>query len=164
MSYTLSQSARKGSKHCPFSRHNATNTFALRNKQYCESSCEIDFTNTLCVQVLIDSRIYTIRNECRISLRPSSIPGPRHWRLKDIDLHIHGWGCRCFALIDLLCISAKWFLAKNKTSKETCTSPIVAAPIKSVAAHSGNLAEACEWSFRRFTYGNLVTTSPSSKW
>ena len=22
----------------------------------------------------------------------------------------------------------------------------------------------CEWSFRRFTYGNLVTTSPSSKW
>ena len=23
---------------------------------------------------------------------------------------------------------------------------------------------ACEWSFRRFTYGNLVTTSPSSKW
>ena len=24
--------------------------------------------------------------------------------------------------------------------------------------------EMCEWSFRRFTYGNLVTTSPSSKW
>ena len=23
--------------------------------------------------------------------------------------------------------------------------------------------DACEWSFRRFTYGNLVTTSPSSK-
>ena len=22
----------------------------------------------------------------------------------------------------------------------------------------------CKWSFRRFTYGNLVTTSPSSKW
>ena len=22
----------------------------------------------------------------------------------------------------------------------------------------------CEWSFRRFTYGNLVTTSPSSRW
>jgi len=21
----------------------------------------------------------------------------------------------------------------------------------------------CEWSFRRFTYGNLVTTSPSSR-
>ena len=24
--------------------------------------------------------------------------------------------------------------------------------------------ESCHWSFRRFTYGNLVTTSPSSKW
>ena len=24
--------------------------------------------------------------------------------------------------------------------------------------------DTCEWSFRRFTYGNLVTTSPSSKW
>ena len=24
--------------------------------------------------------------------------------------------------------------------------------------------KACKWSFRRFTYGNLVTTSPSSKW
>ena len=27
-----------------------------------------------------------------------------------------------------------------------------------------NWLDACEWSFRRFTYGNLVTTSPSSKW
>ena len=27
-----------------------------------------------------------------------------------------------------------------------------------------NQLDACEWSFRRFTYGNLVTTSPSSKW
>ena len=26
------------------------------------------------------------------------------------------------------------------------------------------LSEMCKWSFRRFTYGNLVTTSPSSKW
>ena len=26
------------------------------------------------------------------------------------------------------------------------------------------ILDACEWSFRRFTYGNLVTTSPSSKW
>ena len=25
------------------------------------------------------------------------------------------------------------------------------------------ILDACEWSFRRFTYGNLVTTSPSSK-
>ena len=26
------------------------------------------------------------------------------------------------------------------------------------------LCTTCKWSFRRFTYGNLVTTSPSSKW
>ncbi len=30
------------------------------------------------------------------------------------------------------------------------------------AGYSGSIK--CDWSFRRFTYGNLVTTSPSSKW
>ena len=29
---------------------------------------------------------------------------------------------------------------------------------------SGHIHPTCKWSFRRFTYGNLVTTSPSSKW
>ena len=30
--------------------------------------------------------------------------------------------------------------------------------------HSPEHNNTCKWSFRRFTYGNLVTTSPSSKW
>ena len=30
--------------------------------------------------------------------------------------------------------------------------------------HHSQLMCPCKWSFRRFTYGNLVTTSPSSKW
>ena len=29
---------------------------------------------------------------------------------------------------------------------------------------SPDVFDTCKWSFRRFTYGNLVTTSPSSKW
>ena len=32
-----------------------------------------------------------------------------------------------------------------------------------ISFHIGNF-RLCKWSFRRFTYGNLVTTSPSSKW
>ena len=42
---------------------------------------------------------------------------------------------------------------QNNTSTQKFTTPNHCAPIKS-----------CKWSFRRFTYGNLVTTSPSSKW
>ena len=41
----------------------------------------------------------------------------------------------------------------SSTSTQAFTTPNHCAPVKKM----------CKWSFRRFTYGNLVTTSPSSK-
>ena len=45
--------------------------------------------------------------------------------------------------------------------QEAATAPIPAQELTK-EVHS-EIVDACEWSFRRFTYGNLVTTSPSSE-
>ena len=126
------------------------------------------------VQVPIGSRNPAIHNAYHTSLRPSSLFEPRHRSLKVVKKK---W----------ITISRSKAGTANKSKGEvtTRTERRWQAPIQpcrlwaSARGHWCNLhpqaephaknsqwywLDACEWSFRRFTYGNLVTTSPSSKW
>ena len=89
------------------------------------------------VQHTIDSRNFAIRNAYRSSLRPSPNLEPRHSPLQRILLHTS--------------------IQQKERADKKYTACITTDEITTNRMW-------CEWSFRRFTYGNLVTTSPSSKW
>ena len=94
-----------------------------------------DPESAVCVQLSFDSRNSAIHNAYRILRRPSSLFEPRHPSLKVV---------RNFFTIDS---DQDW---KNRLD------------ITKLSCKFLNCVS-CNWSFRRFTYGNLVTTSPSSK-
>lgn len=94
--------------------------------------------SAICVQRFNDSQTSAVRITYRSSLRSSSIQEPRYpsWRviITTQNQFNHSLSYNSF--------------------------PMLANPKRS--AHSNKNSH--EWSFRRFTYGNLVTTSPSSRW
>lgn len=92
--------------------------------------------SAMCVQRFDDSQSSAIRITYRISLRSSSFQEPRY---------------------------PSWIVIRVlKFQSLSLSSNTQAGQL--ALARLPNLTNTLKWSFRRFTYGNLVTTSPSSKW
>ncbi len=114
------------------------------------------------VQISIDSRNSAIHNVYHTLLRSSSMLEPRYPSLKVVKMNDYmtssiykkngGLG-KCIAF----------------EASKIHYHPRVPTWSANFIGYSHSLVHnewrrLCKWSFRRFTYGNLVTTSPSSKW
>ena len=132
-------------------------------KQAC---CQGYPESTICVQVPVGSRNSAIHNAYRTSLRPSSLIEPRHPSLKVVN-KVTSW---CTIVFERIASTPRqqerrWYRSHQRPTTlghlhEGMRHPHT-NPNKTIHMV---LSKTCEWSFRRFTYGNLVTTSPSSKW
>ena len=93
--------------------------------------------SAICVQRFNDSQTSAVRITYRSSLRSSSIQEPRY---------------------------PSWRVIKPTQNQFNHSISILISYARQQfkATHSNKNSH--EWSFRRFTYGNLVTTSPSSRW
>ena len=126
------------------------------------------------IQESVGSRNSAIRNAYHNSLRPSSLFEPRHRSLKgmiekDSD-------SLSFIIWDNMAVHTCIKRTRYGTCREMpipCSFRVIHESIDFVSAVMNTshieytrqvVSYVCEWSFRRFTYGNLVTTSPSSKW
>ena len=137
--------------------------------------------SAVCVQFPAGSRNSAIHSAYHMSLQPSLLGKPRHPSLKDFRQvkdkeqqsthtpshitymkrityaqamnHING----THDLVARICSNTHHTTSEVRESTPTAQTHIT-------CIHSIHHNSPCEWSFRRFTYGNLVTTSPSSKW
>ena len=115
------------------------------------------------IQVTIGSRNSAIHNAHHTSLRPSSVFEPRHPSLKVSE---RNKGQQVVQKENTL--QARWSMV-GKEAKAGGEYPQAQPPQKPTSQGRASIRctmkfrNMCEWSFRRFTYGNLVTTSPSSK-
>ena len=132
--------------------------------------------STMRIQVPIDSRNSAIQHAYHILLHPSSSSQPRHPMLKIVvtqrvntletkRMQSANKAQRCpgtatgrhsIATTNL----AMADIPENMRGGSTATHPRINSQHHIIVI----LSQMCKWSFRRFTYGNLVTTSPSSKW
>ena len=128
----------------------------------------------ICVQRFDDSLNPAIHITYRISLRSSSSPEPRDPPLRGYGYwfahHTLGATLVWFTMVLVVNVVKPKGYSKNLGAaiRRLKRSQFFFArvPRRSEAPRSLvlGLLFLCQWSFRRFTYGNLVTTSPSSKW
>ena len=106
----------------------------------------------ICVQRFDDSLNSAIHITYRISLRSSSMREPRDPLLKVV-----------FEFFITQKVDNKWrFGMYNERGPQEAL--FLTLHTRWVMDFKVPLNTYCEWSFRRFTYGNLVTTFTSSKW
>ena len=122
-------------------------------------------SSAVCVQHSIDSRNSAIHSAYRTLLRPSSLPEPRDPSLKIVKTECLYNRKRFQIVVDRLsggsCVT-HWRELQPPLSQFTGVSTSCMNSRWSSGVKLDYLSR--KWSFRRFTYGNLVTTSPSSKW